>query len=163
MTNATSGQPNSEDRPNRIPWPPLLDAMALGAAIGFQRLWPLPAFIPAPWSIWGGGLLMSGGLLVGLAGILQFRRQGTPVDPTAQATSLAANGIFAVTRNPMYVGTLLALVGLGILWPLPWLVVFVPPLACGLYLLAIRREEAYLERRFGDDYRAYKSRVRRWF
>lgn len=100
--------------------------------------------------------------MIAVAGVAHFLTIGTPINPTARATTIARAGIYAWTRNPMYLGTLVALFGIGIAWPLTWLIVIVPFLAIGLFKLAIEPEEAFLERRFGDDYRAYKSRVRRW-
>lgn len=153
---------NGNDRPNRIPWPPILDAVAIAGAVALQRAWPSPAlFEPGP-ARWFGWVLCVAGLGIAAAGVLHFRQIRTPVDPTGQATTVATGGIYAWTRNPMYLGTLLAFAGLGLAWPLTWLVLLIPLLAFGLFKLAITREEAFLERRFGAEYSAYKARVRRW-
>ena len=150
------------DRANRIPWPPLLDALTLAAAILLDRIVP-----SGPWPsalarhAFGAALLLAG-LTVALAGVARFRAVGTPVDPTGRAQALATGGIYGVTRNPMYLGTCIAFLGLGLLIPLPWLLPLLPLLALGLWLLAIRREEAYLQRRFGAAYSDYRAKVRRW-
>jgi len=150
------------DRPNRVPWPPILDAVTIIAAVVLQRVWPLsPLVEPGVWR-WPGWLLAAAGVAVALAGVIHFQRVGTAIDPTGRASRVATGGIYGWTRNPMYTGTLLALIGVGIGWPSTWLLILVPLLAFGLYELAIAREEAYLERRFGDEYLAYKARVRRW-
>ena len=151
-----------DDRPNRIPWPPVLDALTIVGAVLLQRSWPLPAIAEAGLVRWLGWSVCGVGLAIAVAGVLHFRQVRTPVDPTGRATTIATGGIYAWTRNPMYLGTLLAFAGLGLAWPLTWLVLLVPLLAFGLVQLAITREEAFLERRFGDDYPAYKARVRRW-
>lgn len=153
---------NATDRPNRIPWPPILDALTVIAAFGLQRVWPLPPMLPPGPVRAVGWLAVLAGVAVAVAGILHFRRLRTPIDPTGRATVMATGGIYAWTRNPMYLGTLVAMTGLGIAWPSSWLVLLVPLLAAGLTKLAIEREEAFLGRRFGDDYRTYKARVRRW-
>jgi protein-S-isoprenylcysteine O-methyltransferase Ste14 len=150
------------DRPNRIPWPPVLDALTIVGAVLLQRVWPLPPLVEVGPLRLLGWLVCIAGISVACAGVLHFRQVRTPVDPTGRATAVATGGIYAWTRNPMYLGTLLALVGLGLAWPQTWLVLLVPLLAFGLVNLAITREEAFLERRFGDDYLAYKVRVRRW-
>ena len=153
---------DESDRPNRIPWPPILDGVTIVGAAALQWVLPLtPLVPPGPWR-WLGWLGCLAGLAIAVAGVLHFRRIRTPVDPTSRATSMATGGIYAWTRNPMYLGTILAFAGLGLAWPSTWLLVLMPLLALGLLKLAIEREEAFLERRFGDDYRAYKTRVRRW-
>ena len=86
----------------------------------------------------------------------------TPVNPTGQARQLATEGIYARTRNPMYLGALVGFVGLGLALRSTWLLLAVPAMAVALHILAISREEAYLERVFGEEYRHFRSRVRRW-
>jgi protein-S-isoprenylcysteine O-methyltransferase Ste14 len=154
----------SDDRPNRHHWPPILYVVTLVSAWGLGRLWPLPAIVvgspPATRLI--GVLLAAAGIAIGVLGILHFRQIGTAIDPTGRATTLADSGIYAWTRNPMYLGATLAFLGAGLAWPSTWLVLVTPLMAIGLQKLAIEREEAYLTRRFGDVYRLYTTRVRRW-
>lgn len=109
----------------------------------------------------GWALFTIGGVVGGMA-LLNFRRIGTPFDPTAAAEKLAEGGIYRFTRNPMYLGALVGFLGLGLALRQTWLLLLLVPLALALQWLAIFREEAYLERRFGDRYRNYKRRVRRW-
>ena len=85
--------PPVTDRPNRIPWPPILDACVLVAAFGLQRLWPAPALMTAGPARWLGWTLVAAGIAVALAGVFHFRDIGTPVNPTGRATQLAASGI----------------------------------------------------------------------
>jgi protein-S-isoprenylcysteine O-methyltransferase Ste14 len=161
------GKPD-EDRPNSIHWPPVLYFITLAAAHVLQRLIPLPS----PFSGLGlsdalpgkvGWPLFGFGVILGLIAIYDFRKIGTAVDPTAPANRLATEGIYAATRNPMYLGAILAFAGLGIARGWTWLLILASFLPNALYTLAISREEAYLERRFGDAYRTYKSKVGRWF
>ena len=162
MSTQAPSPPSLNDRPNHIPWPPILDAVAITLAVALERLWPLPPLAasgPVRWVGWG---LFAAGAAIAVAGVAHFLTIGTPINPTARATTIARRGVYAWTRNPMYLGTLLAFAGVGIAWPSTWLLLIVPLLALGLIKLAIEPEEAFLERRFGDTYRDYKSHVRRW-
>ena len=150
------------DRPNRIHWPPVIYAIVLATAGLLQGLAPLPAPYATPVARLAGTVLVIGGIIAAVVGILQFRSIGTPVDPTGYARVLAHSGIYAHTRNPMYLGAVLAAIGGGLALPSTWLLLLSIPMAVALTKLAITREEAFLTRRFGDAYLAYKSRVRRW-
>ena len=75
---------------------------------------------------------------------------------------LVTSGIHGWSRNPIYVGMFLVYIGIGIGVRSPWIVILTLPLAIILRDGVVAREEAYLERRFGDTYRGYKARVRRW-
>lgn len=150
------------DRPNRIPWPPLLDLATLAAAYALERWVPINA-LPRGLVVQGAGVvLIVAGLAIAAAAILTFRAARTTVDPTGHAAKLVTHGIFRFTRNPMYLGTLVLFAGVGLAADWAWLVLLLPVLATLLFILAIRREEGWLERRFGGDYRDYKQRVRRW-
>jgi protein-S-isoprenylcysteine O-methyltransferase Ste14 len=151
------------DRPNRVPWPPLLYATVLCLAALLERYSPsLPAW-PESFALrWLGAALFLTGLGIAVAGLLRFRADDTTVDPTGRATNLATEGIYALTRNPMYLGAVVGFVGLALALRSPWLMLLVAPMALALRQLAILPEEAYLERRFGAAYLAYKRRTRRW-
>jgi protein-S-isoprenylcysteine O-methyltransferase Ste14 len=153
---------DDKDRPNRIHWPPIVYLAVLVLAYGLEWLLTLPALPGGLGVRLLGGLLVGAGIAIGAAGILRFRALATPVDPTARARVLASDGIYARTRNPMYLGALLAYAGLALVLGSTWLLLLVPAMAIALVKLAIEREEAFLERRFGEEYRAYKARVRRW-
>lgn len=153
---------NDNDRPNTIHWPPLLYVVALAAAWLLDRLIPLPVVMPAPPSGLIGGPLFLLGLGIGASALVRFRIVGTTFDPTGPANALAKGGIYRWTRNPMYLGAILAFLGLGLALHWTWLIVLTAPLAIALQRLAILPEEAYLERRFGADYLDYKAAVRRW-
>ena len=95
-------------------------------------------------------------------GIIRFRVHDTTVNPVGAATALVTDGIFAHTRNPLYLGALIGFLGLGLALRSTWLLLSVMPLAVALQGLAIEPEEAHLGRRFGAAYRAYCQRTRRW-
>ena len=143
--------------------PPLLYAGGFVAGVGAHRLlpvrvWPEP---PAITSLLGWGLLVAGGLLVASAAYL-FRRAGTTPNPTKPTSALVIWGPYRFTRNPMYVGMAALYVGGTLLLNDPWPLAFLPIVITLVQWRVIAREEAYLERRFGDEYRTYKARVRRW-
>ena len=94
--------------------------------------------------------------------ISTFRRLQTPVIPIRPARALAEEGPFKLTRNPMYLGFTVLYLGIALVANAFWPLVFLPEAIALTYLFAIRLEEAYLTREFGDAYREYCSRVRRW-
>jgi protein-S-isoprenylcysteine O-methyltransferase Ste14 len=150
------------DRPNVIPWPPILYVIVPLLAYALHRIWPLNPVIDEPPARMIGWLFLLAGLCFGTAGILRFRRLGTAIHPTAPATVLATGGIYAWSRNPMYLGVVLAMLGVAIAAEWTWLFVLSLVLPVLLWHLAIKREEAHLERAFGAAYDAYRGRVRRW-
>ena len=72
-------------------------------------------------------------------------------------------GIHGWTRNPIYLGLFLIYGGIGVAAGSPWIPILTLPLALIIRYGVVAREETYLERRFGDAYRDYRARVRRWF
>ena len=110
-----------------------------------------------------GGIVFVLGFLVSASGRAAFAKVGTEVRPASKENStLVTNGPFRFTRNPMYVGILVATVGLSFL--IGTRLAVVAPVIFFLFVnfISIPYEEAKMERQFGDDYRAYKARVRRW-
>jgi protein-S-isoprenylcysteine O-methyltransferase Ste14 len=77
-------------------------------------------------------------------------------------TTIVESGPYRFTRNPIYLGMFLGLIGLAIAFNDLWLLVTLLPFALVIRYGVVAREEAYLERKFGDVYRGYRSRVRRW-
>ena len=104
------------------------------------------------------------GVVFSTAGIVQFRRSKTTVNPTKPetASALVSSGVFKITRNPMYVGLALVLVAWGAFLSSPW--TLLGPLAFAAYIarFQIIPEERALSVLFGGEYSTYKSRVRRW-
>jgi protein-S-isoprenylcysteine O-methyltransferase Ste14 len=143
--------------------PPLIYAGGLAAGYGAHRLLPIRLW-PDPTAIegrLGWGLLVAGVLLAVSAAYL-FRRAGTTPNPMKPTSALVIRGPYRFTRNPMYVGLTTLYLGGTLLLNDPWPLAFLPVVIALLQRYVIAREEAYLERKFGDEYRAYKARVRRW-
>jgi len=109
-----------------------------------------------------GWLVFALGMVVAHTGLITFILAGTPWLPFSPATTLVQHGFYRVTRNPMYLGLTLAYVGLALVLNTLWPLLLLPLVLWGLIRTVIEKEEEYLERTFGDEYRAYKARVRRW-
>jgi protein-S-isoprenylcysteine O-methyltransferase Ste14 len=140
--------------------PPFIYAVILLLSLAAERWRPLP-FPPGPWARAVAIVFAIPGL-VALAAALRFRRARTSPFPWHASSTLVTDGPYRYTRNPMYLGlgsVVLATAGLsGSLWP----VLTLPVAVVLIVVLAIRPEERYLEERFGEAYRAYRTRVRRW-
>ena len=117
---------------------------------------------------WGAAMRPLGGLLVGIGLLLfiwtlaTFWHHRTTVNPYKAASSLCTGGPFRFSRNPIYVGDWFILAGVSILLATLWPLLFAPLIWALLRYGVIRHEEIHLEAKFGDAYRAYKARVRRW-
>lgn len=150
--------------PGLIARPPMLFLAALLLGFIWDRLLPLPLPLPgtdlAHWTM--GSALILGGLGLALTGIRNFSRAGTPVQSVQPTRALVTTGIHGRTRNPIYLGMFLIYGGIGLAAQSPWVLLVTVPLAITIRYGVVAREEAYLERRFGDAYRDYRARVRRW-
>jgi protein-S-isoprenylcysteine O-methyltransferase Ste14 len=142
--------------------PPLLFLAGLLIGALLDRLLPLPVpdFAPAHWPV--GSALALTGLALAVAGVRNFTRAGTAVRTIEPTTTLVTTGIHGRTRNPIYIGLFLLYTGIGVAAHSPWILILLLPLALVIRYGVVAREEAYLDRLFGDAYRAYKARVRRW-
>ena len=108
------------------------------------------------------GSLILAGIAVFATGIRSFSSAATPVHGTKPTRVQVTTGIHGWSRDPIYLGMFLVYVGIGIAVRSPWILILTLPLAIAIRYGVVAREEAYLERRFGDAYRDYKARVRRW-
>lgn len=145
--------------------PPLLPLLTILAGVGFERLWPLAAGfeLPAPARYWIGGLVIAVSVLVlGLWPVVMFRRSGQSELPWRPTPVVLEKGPYRFTRNPMYLQMVLVCIGVAVILSNYWILVLVPLCAWSLNRFAIAPEETYLERKFGEPYRDYKRRVRRW-
>jgi protein-S-isoprenylcysteine O-methyltransferase Ste14 len=153
----------AEDRPDIVAFPPLL---ALGAVIAAVVLgWLLPLHFlppPAPVTVLPGLLLIVAALALVLWGDRAFKRAGTNVNPRRPALHLVETGPYRFTRNPMYLGMVVFLFGLGLAASLDWALILTPVLWAALHFGVVLREEAYLSAKFGAPYVAFLGRTRRW-
>jgi protein-S-isoprenylcysteine O-methyltransferase Ste14 len=144
--------------------PPFLYLACLILGLALERLLPLRLNLPGAavmqWTV-GGGLILIGVAIVA-AGVRNFSYAATPVPSNQPVRALVTTGIHGWSRNPIYVGMFLLYTGIGIAARSPWVLVLALPLVVILRYGVVAREEWYLEQRFGDAYRDYKARVRRW-
>jgi protein-S-isoprenylcysteine O-methyltransferase Ste14 len=129
--------------------------------------WLVPIFVLSSllsfWHRLGiGFLLASLGVALALFGLRDFKLIGTNVNPWKPTLHLAADGVYRHLRNPMYVGLMLLTAGIGTAIGSDWTFVLLIPTALLLHYGVVLREERYLERKFGDEYRRYRARVPRW-
>jgi len=142
--------------------PPIMWVVAVLAGLVLNWLMPLP-FIPAAVpAAWLGALVFVAALALFGWAIATMTRAGTNVPSKLPTTTIVDTGPFHLTRNPIYVGMMLGLIGLAIAFNSLWLLLMLVPFALVVRYAVVAREEAYLQRKFGDVYRGYCSRVRRW-
>jgi protein-S-isoprenylcysteine O-methyltransferase Ste14 len=149
------------DRPNVAILPPLLMALALVSVLVLHYFFPLPIGARAP-TIALGIVLCLWGIGGGAWGHSTLVKSGTNVNPLKPTTAIVTGGPFRLSRNPLYVSIMSLFVGLSLLLGTWWGVVVLIPVFLILHYGVVLREEAYLERKFGDAYRSYKSAVRRY-
>ncbi|MFL6601293.1 MAG: methyltransferase family protein [Steroidobacteraceae bacterium] len=143
--------------------PPLVMLLAAALMWALHHWLPLGYLIAAPWNYFALVPVAIGRAITVAAGA-RFRQAKTTFDPSkpSEASSLVTNGVFRISRNPMYLGLVLLLVG----WAL-WLGTVSPWLVLPLFVIVISvahivPEEQALEERFGETYLAYRHNVRRW-
>jgi len=141
--------------------PPIWFVLAIGAMAALHSFVPVWRLLPVPWN-WLGLIPLVAGVALALTGARLFTRHGTGVVPFSPVTRLVLDGPYRFTRNPMYLGMVLALCGIAMLFGTltPWLVI--PLFAWWIDRRFIAQEEVMLEEHFGADYLEFKKRVRRW-
>ena len=102
------------------------------------------------------------GFAIAIWAIVTIRKAGTRVETNKPTTTIVANGPYRLTRNPIYIGMFLGQIGLAIGFNSLWILATLAPFYLVIRYGVVAREELYLERKFGDVYLGYKSRVRRW-
>jgi protein-S-isoprenylcysteine O-methyltransferase Ste14 len=142
--------------------PPLAWGLAVFAGLSLNWLAPMP-FLPTDLPAgWLGGLVFVLALALFAWAIVTITKAGTNVPTNRPTTTIVESGPYRFTRNPIYLGMFLGLIGLAIAFDNLWLLLMLVPFALVIRYGVVAREEAYLERKFGEVYRAYRSRVRRW-
>ena len=144
--------------------PPLLFLGALLIGLVADRLlqWPFPVRGTARAHWIAGAALVLVGLALASAGIRNFVQAGTPVPSIKPTRTLVTTGIHGWTRNPIYLGMFLVYGGIAVGARSTGALILMLPLVITIRYGVVAREETYLERRFGNAYREYKARVRRW-
>ena len=144
--------------------PPPLVALSIGGLMWCVASLVPPLDVPFVVRVAGALALVVIGQGIAISGIVSFHRAKTTVNPIKldTASSLVSSGVFRITRNPMYLGMLITLVGWAV-YLANWLAVLAVPLFV-LYMnrFQIAPEERVMASLFGADYVAYRERVRRW-
>ena len=152
------------NRPNVIPWPPVLlfASAAIGAPLTYY--WPLLYSVP-PWSSasFGAGIALAiTAIVIYVWSERTLARAKTNILPHKPALQLVTDGPFRFSRNPIYVANTILLLAGALIFTSPWLVLLAGANAYLLHHLAILREERHLAARFGAEWHAYARRTPRW-
>ncbi len=145
--------------------PPVIGAVSVVLGLVLDRL--LPAYVLSVLLSRGeriviGGAIMAAGVALALPAILAFRRAGTEVEPWNPSSVLVTDSVYRHLRNPMYVGATLLLAGFAILFASDWTLVMTIAFVGVVHFGVVKREESYLEAKFGNAYRKYKAQVPRY-
>ena len=142
--------------------PPVLLLVAVAVGYGVDLFYPLPFLSPGFPALWVGVGVWSAGVVLAVIAIIELDRAGTGVDTHTPTQAIVETGIYRYSRNPIYLGAHLGLVGVAVAFDSLWLLATLVPFYAVIRYGVVAREESYLEAKFGDSYRGYKARVRRW-
>ena len=141
--------------------PPFVALFYIVVTMVLQRFIPVPFVVPA--SLKTAGLALTFlGFMLGMGAFIEFRKARTTLDPHGSVKALVTGGIYRITRNPIYLGFFLMVVGFPLNSGSLWGIVAAPFYATTMSRLVIEKEEAYLEKKFKEQYTGYRLRVRRW-
>jgi protein-S-isoprenylcysteine O-methyltransferase Ste14 len=154
---------NNNDSPRVYIPPPLFYVATFFAAVFFQKLLPLnKAFFLTTTSKTIGAITILIGLSFNFPALIQFFKTKNTIVTIKPANSLQTTGIYSISRNPMYISLILIYAGLSFILGNWWNFILLPFLFLIVQEHVVKREEKYLERRFGQQYVDYRSKVRRW-
>ena len=132
-----------------------------GVGIGLERLLPM-RFLPAIAESLIAKPVLFAGIVLTAWSMFEFWRHGTSLDHSTPTTTLVTSGPFRFSRNPVYVGFVLLMLGFSMSFRSLWALLLITPATFAIQRLTVSREEAYLEQEFGEDYVLYRRSVRRW-
>jgi len=146
----------SSDRPGVMAPPPLIFGGAFALGYLCRNLMPR---VGSP--VAGAAVAAVGVIILGLS-FNRMLRASTNIDPSKPTTALVTSGIYRFSRNPIYAATTLLYIAAALSFRVLPALILLPVVLVVLHFGVIRREERYLESKFGEAYRAYRSHVRRW-
>lgn len=152
---------SSADHPNVLVHPPLFYLSALIVSSVLHWFYPLPIFASMMPRLLGLPLVIAG-LSIIATGRRLMESHGTNIRPTKPTTAIIQTGIYRYSRNPLYLSLTLTYCGLALLINTWWAFLFLPLVLLPMHFFVVLREERYLENKFGDAYREYRARVRRY-
>jgi len=141
--------------------PPLIFLSLLLVTFGVHQIYPVGLGISQGAKYTGLAVAIVA-MVVLLLTAIAFLRAKTSIEPWKPTTKIITTGLYAYSRNPIYVAFCLVPIGLGIFINSFWILISFLPSAVLVYCIAIKKEEAYLEVKFGEEYLRYKRKVRRW-
>lgn len=141
--------------------PPVYLFLSLGIILLLHFLLPGMRVLPFPWNL-SGLIPLALGIVMNLVADRSFKKNKTTVKPLEESTALIRDGVFRISRHPMYLGFVLILLGIAALMGslTPYLIVF--GFAIFMQIVFIKFEEAKLEETFGEAWLGYKKKVRQW-
>jgi protein-S-isoprenylcysteine O-methyltransferase Ste14 len=144
--------------------PPTIVALMVAAAMWIAGLFFGHLEVPESVRIIGGIALALIGGGITFSGARAFRKVKTTINPLApeKSSTFVNTGVYALTRNPMYLGLLLVLTGWSVFVACPWSLMGLPAFVLYIGRFQIAPEERVLEKLFGAEYSVYKAKVRRW-
>lgn len=152
---------NDHPNINKNIHPPIVVLIYIIVAILLGRFVQIPFATPVVLRKIGFALAFIG-FLMGVGAFIEFRKARTTLDPHGSVKAVVTNGVYRITRNPIYLGFLLMVIGLPLNSGTYWGILIAPFYIVTMNRLVIEREEYYLEKKFKDEYTGYRSRVRRW-
>jgi protein-S-isoprenylcysteine O-methyltransferase Ste14 len=157
--------PQPRDASSPFAWPPAIygSTVVVAGLLSWFIGWSFQPVSMRWIGIFAGVLIGGLGGAMALLAEMGFKEAGTAVLPTRPTTTIVRAGVYRFTRNPMYLGMTLGLIGLALALDQLWFLIAVPIAVVAVTKLAIEREEAYLAQKFGAVYLDYKAAVRRWF
>ena len=150
-----------KDNPGVIAFPPMIYGSALFIGLAIHYFVPIQ-ILGGKLSIWLGVLLISVAGPVILSAVHTIHRAQTAFDLRKPTTSIVTEGAFRLSRNPAYLALTLLYLGIASLINSIWVLLMVVPTVIVMHRGVIKREERYLEKKFGEEYLRYKEQVRRW-
>lgn len=142
--------------------PPVLYLGAVVALVILRWIKQWPIFAESTFTLYAGAALAVLAVGLGVWAVATLRRAGTNVDPRKSSTTVVTEGPFHYTRNPIYVGFAVLFLGITLALNSWWGVALLLPILVVMHRGVIRREEYYLEKKFGGDYLRYKYSVSRY-
>lgn len=155
--------PTSIPPPNRVPWPPLIFIGAAAVAFALGRIAPAPEWLDGRVAEGIGWALMALGAGLDIAAVATLAWHEANILPHRPATRLVTTGVYAWSRNPIYLGNGLLLAGAALAFCNLWFLLAAAVASFAVLRLAVLREERHLAARFGAAWEDYRSRTGRWF
>lgn len=151
------------DHPGVYPPPPLFYVLLFIISVFAQERFPLPAaFFETERATAFGLVFVALAFIILLPALIKFLRTKNTLITIKPANSLQTSGIYAISRNPMYLGLLMLYIGIAFLKGNLWTFIFIPLVILVITYFVILNEEKYLSRAFEKDYVEYRKKVRRW-